>query len=283
MSMAVLAQRARGIRSRRISFGDVLAWVFLALLLVAALWPSLLIPFDPLANNLGSALQPPSWEHPFGTDQTGRDTLSRVIYGARFSLAVGLGAAAGAALIGTLVGMLLGLIPRLADAFLMRAVEILMAFPDFLIALVVLAVLGGGPGNVALAVLIGAVPAYIRLSRSETLSVRQADYVQASVLLGRRPVFVFVRHLLPSVLRPVVVLAVIGIGTSIVAAAGLSFLGLGAQEPTPDWGLMLAGSRNVLGKAWWLAVFPGLAIILTVVSVSVASRTFDSRAFEGRG
>ncbi|WGD36366.1 ABC transporter permease [Lysinibacter sp. HNR] len=263
-------------RSKKLSPAPVLAWLFLLVLVLAALWPSLFTPFDPLANDLKNALQPPSWEHPLGTDQTGRDVLSRIVYGARFSLLVGFGAALGAAVIGTLLGVLLGSSPRWVDAFLMRAVEILMAFPDFLIALVVLAILGGGPLNVALAVLLGSIPAYIRLARSATLSARQTDYAQAAALLGVHPALVLRRHVVPATLRPIVVLATVGIGTAIVTASGLSFLGLGAQEPTPDWGLMLASSRDFLGKAWWLAVFPGLVIILTVLSVSVVSRSYEA-------
>ncbi|MFC4225193.1 ABC transporter permease [Lysinibacter cavernae] len=255
---------------------SVAAIAFLLLLVVAALWPQLLTPYDPLENVLARALQPPSPAHPFGTDQTGRDVLSRIVYGARYSLGVGLAAAVGAAAIGTLIGALLGLAPRWLDAVFMRAVEILMAFPDFLTALVVLAVLGAGPVNVAIAVLIGAIPAYIRVARAEMLTVRQTDYVQAATLLGRHPLYVLRRHILPATLRPILVLTTIGIGTSIVAAAGLSFLGLGAQEPDPDWGLMLSSARNSLSRAWWLAVFPGLAIILTVLSVSVVSRGFEA-------
>ncbi|GAA3584250.1 ABC transporter permease [Klugiella xanthotipulae] len=255
----------------------LLAAPFLALVIVAALWPSLLATADPLATSLPEALQPPSSEHFWGTDQTGRDVWSRVVFGTRFSLVVGCGSAFGAALIGGAMGISLGLAPRWIDGILLRAVEVLMAFPDFLIALIVLAVLGSGPKNVAIAVLIGAVPAYIRVARAETLTRLQTGFVQASTLLGRNRWHVALHHIVPTTVRSLLVLATIGVGTGIVTAAGLSFLGLGTQEPAPDWGLMLAGSRNKLSQAWWLALFPGLAIIGTVLSVSVLSRAVQGR------
>ncbi|WP_434543530.1 ABC transporter permease [Microbacterium jiangjiandongii] len=163
----------------------------------------------------------------------------------------------------------------------MRATDILLAFPEFLIALVVVAVLGPGPTNVALAVTIAAVPVYVRLARAQTRTLGTAEHVEAARILGVPAPLAFVRHVAPGVVGSLSVLATIGIGSSILAAAGLSFLGLGPTEPTPEWGLMLSGGRNVIGQAWWVSVFPGAAITITAIAATVVGRTLRSRA-DGR-
>src|SRR5690606_7496133 len=178
-------------------------------------------------------------------------------------------------------GSLSGVAPRWLDAALMRVNDVLMAFPEFLIALVVVAILGPGTLNVAIAVTLAAVPVYVRLGRVQTRTLRLAEHVEASRILGVRPGQAFISHVMPPVLGSLSVLATIGIGSSILAAAGLAFLGLGPTEPTPEWGLMLSGGRNVLGSAWWIAVFPGIAITLTVISATIVGRTLRARA-EGR-
>ncbi|MEV7691753.1 ABC transporter permease [Microbacterium sp. NPDC089189] len=244
----------------------------LAVIALAALFPHLLAPLDPLRTDVRAALEPPSAAHWFGTDQSGRDVYSRVVYAAGRSVGIGLLATALAVVVGLVVGAFSGVAPALVDAGLMRATDILMAFPEFLVALVVVAVLGPGPTNVAIAVTIAAVPVYIRLARAQTRALRQGEHVEAARILGVPPARAFVRHVLPGVLGAISVIATIGIGSSILAAAGLSFLGLGPTEPTPEWGLMLAGGRNVLGQAWWVSVFPGAAITLTVVAATVVGR-----------
>lgn len=247
----------------------------------AALWPGVLATHDPLQTDVRSALLPPGADHLFGTDQSGRDVYSRVIHGASRSLGIGL-LATGVALIGgLLLGALAGVAPRGLEAAMMRINDVLMAFPEFLVALVVVAVLGPGPTNIAIAVTLAAVPVYIRLARVQTRTLGVAEHVEAARILGVAPVRAFLRHVAPGVLGSLSVLATIGIGSSILAAAGLSFLGLGPSEPTPEWGLMLAGGRNVLGQAWWISVFPGIAITLTVVAATVVGRTLRARA-EGR-
>ncbi len=253
----------------------------LVLLAVAALIPGALATHDPLQTDVRSALLPPSAEHLFGTDQSGRDVYSRVIHGAGRSIGIGLLATAIAVVVGLLVGALAGLAPRGVDATLMRVNDVLMAFPEFLVALVVVAVLGPGAVNIAIAVTLAAVPVYVRLARVQTRTLRSAEHVEAARILGVPPAAAFARHVVPGVLGSLSVLATIGIGSSILAAAGLSFLGLGPSEPTPEWGLMLAGGRNVLGQAWWVAVFPGIAITLTVIAATVAGRVLRSRA-DGR-
>jgi peptide/nickel transport system permease protein len=262
----------------------VLLWCAVAVLLLiafAAAFPGVLSTHDPLQTDVRGALLPPSATHLFGTDQSGRDVYSRVVYGAGRSVGVGLLATAIAVVVGLVVGALAGIAPRGVDVALMRVNDVLMAFPEFLVALVVIAILGPGPINVALAVTLAAVPVYIRLARVQTRTLGVAEHVEAARILGVPAVPAFVRHVLPGVLGSLSVLATIGIGSAILAASGLSFLGLGPAEPTPEWGLMLAGGRNVLGQAWWISVFPGVAITLTVVAATVVGRMLRARS-EGR-
>ena len=258
-----------------------IAGLYLALVALAAFAPDLLATHDPLQTDVRAALQPPSGEHLFGTDQSGRDVLARVVHGAARSAGIGLLATALALVAGLAVGALSGIAPRWADAVLMRVTDILLAFPEFLVALIVVAVLGPGGANVAIAVTIAAVPVYIRLARTQTRTLRVAEHVEAARILGVGRMRAFIRHVVPGVLGSLSVLATIGIGSAILAAAGLSFLGLGPAEPQPEWGLMLAGGRNVLGQAWWISVFPGLAITLTVISATVLGRALRAR-MEGR-
>jgi len=262
----------------------VLLWsavAMLALVALAALFPGVLATHDPLQTDVRSALLPPGPDHLFGTDQSGRDVYSRVVHGAGRSVGIGLLATAIALVGGLLVGSLAGSAPRAIDSALMRVNDVLMAFPEFLVALVVVALLGPGPANVAIAVTIAAVPVYVRLARVQTRTLALAEHVEAARILGVTPLRAFVRHVAPGVLGSLSVLATIGIGSSILAAAGLSFIGLGPTEPTPEWGLMLAGGRNVLGRAWWISVFPGLAITLTVVCATVVGRVLRAQ-LEGR-
>lgn len=262
--------------SRRIALSAAVA--VLAVIAGVALAPQLFTSGDPLATDVRAALLPPSPEHLFGTDQSGRDVYSRVVYGAGRSVGIGVLATALAFAVGLTIGSLSGVAPRLVDAAAMRATDILLAFPEFLVALVVVAVLGPGPANVAIAVTIAAIPIYIRLARVQTRTLRLAEHVEAARILGVPAPRAFARHVIPGVVGALSVLATIGIGSSILAAAGLSFLGLGPTEPSPEWGLMLAGGRNVIGQAWWVAAFPGAAITLTVVAATIVGRTLRARA-----
>ncbi|GAA2889199.1 ABC transporter permease [Microbacterium esteraromaticum] len=259
----------------------VLAVMFLAAVALAAVFPDALATHDPLRADVRSALEAPGGAHLFGTDQSGRDVFSRVVHGAGRSVGIGLLATLLAVAVGLVLGSLSGVAPRILDSAAMRATDVLLAFPEFLIALIVVAVLGPGAVNVAIAVTIAAVPVYIRLARTQTRTLRVAEHVEAARILGVGPVRTFTRHVAPGVLGSLSVLATIGIGSSILAAAGLSFLGLGPSEPAPEWGLMLSGGRNVLGRAWWISVFPGLAITLTVISATVIGRALRA-SVEGR-
>lgn len=258
--------------------GMVAASVVLVIMIGMALVPGLFATGDPLTTDLRSALLPPGPEHWFGTDQSGRDIYTRVVHGARTSIGIGVAATLIAGAGGLLLGICVGLAPRPVGAAAMRGVDVLLAFPEFLIALVVVAMLGPSPVSVATAVTIAAAPVYIRLARAQTFALRQAEHVESAYLLGVRRPIAILRHVLPAVASSLSVLATIGVGSAIMAAAGLSFLGLGPTEPSPEWGLMLSGGRNVLGQAWWIAVFPGLAITATVISLSVLGRSLRARA-----
>lgn len=270
---------ARPSSGRRVPPAGVLAAaLMLALLVLAALFPWLLTAASPLQTDATAALQGPSATHPFGTDQSGRDVFARVIYGARYSLAVGLGATVLALGAGLVIGISAGLAPRFLDGALSRTIDVLMAFPEFLLALVVIAVIGTGEVSIVFAVALAAVPAYARVARIQTMVVSRAGYVRAARSLGVHPFAVVVRHIIPNTLGPLWVMATIGVGTAIVSAAGLSFLGLGPQPPTPEWGVILSEGRNFLATAWWIAVFPGLAITAAVVALSTLGRYLRLRS-----
>ncbi|WP_270352683.1 ABC transporter permease [Microbacterium testaceum] len=256
------------------------AGAVLAVVALAAVAPGLLATHDPLLTDVRATLQPPSAAHLFGTDQSGRDVYSRVVHGAARSVGIGLLATGLALVVGVVAGSLSAVAPRFVDAAAMRVVDVLLAFPEFLVALLVVAVLGPGAANVALAVTLAAVPVYVRLARAQTRSLAATEHVEAARIIGVPAALVHVRHVLRGVVGAVSVLATIGVGTSILAAAGLSFLGLGPTEPTPEWGLMLSAGRNLLLQAPWVALFPGLAITATVVSISVVGRILRARAEE---
>ena len=270
MSLAITTRLARGRVPR---FGGVIvASVFLALLAAAAVLPGLFTPIDPLQTEIANALAAPSPAHPFGTDQTGRDVFSRVVYGTQHSLVIGLVATLLALAAGLVIGTIAGIAPRAVDTVLSRIIDVLMAFPELLIALLVIAILGPGESSLVIALGIASTPVYARVARIQTLVVRRSGYVRAAKTIGVHPLMTVVRHVVPNTLGPLLVMATIGFGTSIAAAAGLSFLGLGSAPPTPEWGLILSEGRNFLGTAWWIAVFPGLAVTGTVIAATVVGR-----------
>jgi peptide/nickel transport system permease protein len=214
-------------------------------------------------------MRPPSWQFLFGTDELGRDVLSRVIHGARISLQIGIFTISIALALGTLVGITAGFYGGLVDGALMAVMEVLLAFPQILLAMAIVAMLGPNLTNAMIAVGLSAVPVYARTARGTTLSVRSMDFVEAARAVGAGDGRILLRHVLPNMISPVVVLATAGVGIAILIAAGLSYLGLGAQPPTPEWGAMLSESRAYLRNAWWMATFPGLAITVVVVSLNL--------------
>ncbi|HEY7517218.1 MAG TPA: ABC transporter permease [Methylomirabilota bacterium] len=243
--------------------------VILAVVAAAALFAPLLAPYDPIQIRPVEALSPPSLAHPFGTDQYGRDILSRAITGARLSLLTGLGAVVVALTAGVVVGLACGVIGGWTDLLVMRLVDIMMAFPGILMALVVVAVLGQGTLNVMLAVGVSLIPTFVRLVRGDVLSVRENQYVEAARALGCWPARVALRHVLPNVVAPIIVISTVAIAWSIILGASLSFLGLGPRPPIPEWGIDLSGGRNYLLRAWWISSVPGFCIMLTVVAVNL--------------
>ena len=237
-------------------------------LVLAALAP-VLAPYDPLEQALYNRLSPPSLSHPFGTDDFGRDILSRVIYGSRISLRIGVVAVVIALVIGAAIGLVAGYWGGVLDQVLMRAMDLLLAFPSILLAIGIVAVLGPGLENAMLAIGIVAVPQYARLVRASALSVREMDYVQAARALGAGDMRILFVAVLPNCLTPLIVQATLGLATAILDAAGLSFLGLGAQPPTPEWGAMLSQGRELIMRAPWVLTFPGLAIFGMVLAFNL--------------
>lgn len=240
-----------------------------ATLLVVALVGPLLTPHDPVAMNLKNRFLPPSLAHPFGTDEFGRDVFTRVIYGARISLQVGIIAIGIAGTLGSLLGLLTGYVGGWLDAAGQWLVDVLLAFPGLLLALAIIAVLGPGLPNVMVAVGIGSMPAYARLMRGQVLSLKHDEFVEAARVIGCSSSRILFVHILPNTLSPIIVLASLGFAGAVLSAAALSFIGMGAQPPTPEWGAMLATGREYLRQEWWIATFPGIAIALTVLGFNL--------------
>ncbi|GAA1490396.1 ABC transporter permease [Brachybacterium sacelli] len=275
------ARRAR----RRPALGGPSVWAAAAvvvLVLIAAVFPGLLAPQDPLEISLSESFDPPSAQHVFGTDQSGRDVYSRVVHGAGQSLAIGLGATA-IGLVGALVlGLAGGLAGRFADAAVTRVIEVLYAFPGILLAMILIAVYGNSALTQMVAVGVATMPGYARMVRGQVLAVRGSLYVEAARALGHSPARILVRTLLPNAFRPLTVLITLGIGQAIVWAAALGFLGMGVQPPTAEWGAMLNAGRTYIQQAWWMDFFPGITIVLFTLSLTVLGRhlqrTTDSGA-----
>jgi len=261
--------------------GVAAATGFLVLAALAAAWPGLLAG-DPLAADPYHVLEGPSVHHWFGTDQLGRDVFDRVVFGARHSLAIGIAATLIAVTAGIVLGLLAGLSHRFADEALSRGFDALSAFPLLLLALLFVAIAGTGTAGLIIAIGIATLPHYARVIRSQTFVVRRAPYVTQAVAFGAARPGLVLRHVLPNVLGPIPVLAMIGLGEAILAASALSFLGMGPQPPSPEWGAMLSEGRGYLRIAWWASVLPGIAVTLTVISLTVTGR-FLQRRFEGRG
>ncbi|AJM78242.1 ABC transporter permease [Rathayibacter toxicus] len=249
--------------------GEVVALAFVVLLLFAAVAPGLLAPADPLAVAPRAAFQPPSFAHLLGTDESGRDVLSRLIAGSGASLLIGASATAIGLLLGTILGISAAFGGHVIDSVIGRILEVLFAFPALLLALLVIVITGPGIIPVTFAVGLSTAPGYARVLRTQLLSIRSSGYVEAARVLGHRPARILLQTVLPNTFAPLAVLATLGIGQAIVWASALSYLGLGAQPPAPEWGAMLAAGRTYLSSAWWLTVFPGLVIVATTLATTV--------------
>jgi peptide/nickel transport system permease protein len=237
--------------------------------LTIALAAPLVAPYDPFDQNPRAALQAPSRDHLFGTDDTGRDLLSRVIYGTRISLRVGLISVGIGGGIGIALGIIAGFRGGLIDMAIMRLMDLLLAFPGILLALGIVAILGPGLGNVMIAVGVSAIPSYTRVARASTIALRDREFVLSARATGCGDMRIAMRYILPNVLPPLIVLATLGIAGAILTAAGLSFIGLGAVPPAPEWGAILSLGRKYINQAWWYTTFPGLAIAVTVLGINM--------------
>ncbi len=257
------------LRRLRRNRGAIAGFYLVILLVAVAAFANRLSPYDPIHVTPDSALQPPGGKYPLGTDPLGRDILSRLIHGARISLRIGLVSVGIAAVLGTTLGLLAGFYGRWLDLVVMRMIDLMLAFPNILLALAIIAILGPSIFNLMIAVGISATPGYARLVRGSVLSAKEHTYVEAAIAVGCPDSLIIWRHILPNVLAPVIILSTLGMAGAILTGAALSFLGLGVQPPTPEWGTMLSDGRNYLRKAWWITTFPGLAIMITVLSINM--------------
>jgi peptide/nickel transport system permease protein len=250
------------------------AIVVLSLIVLCVILANLLAPYSPDQVDVNAIMQGPSWHHLLGTDELGRDILSRLLFGGRLSLTVGLVAVAIEFFVGVTVGVLTGYIGGFVDTIVMRVVDVMLAMPGLIFALFIVAVLGPGLFNVMIALGIGGIPGLVRVARASTLAYREREFVEGARAVGASLWRVSVRHLLPNILPPILVLVLLDVGGYILAASGLSFIGLGAQPPSPEWGAMVADGRNYFPEAWWMTVFPGVVIGLVVLCVNVIGDSF---------
>lgn len=256
----------RTFRKNRLALAGLVIIVFFILIAFIAPYIS---PYDYKEQVLTDRLQAPSAEHWFGTDDLGRDVFSRVLHGARISLWVGFFSVIGSIIAGALLGLIAGFYGRWVDMFISRLFDILLAFPGILLAIAIVAILGPSLQNALLAIAIVNIPTYGRLVRSRVLSLRQEEFITSARTLGAGNARILFRHILPNSLTPLIVQGTLGIGTAIIEAAALGFLGMGAQPPDPEWGKMLSDSRQFIQKAPWTLIFPGLSIMLTVLGFNL--------------
>jgi peptide/nickel transport system permease protein len=261
-SSARLLQRLRRERKAIVGLAIIAALAFIA---IFGTW---MAPYDPDADDFG-LLQPPSLEHPLGTDSFGRDLLSRLLIGARVSFSVGFLAATAALLVGGLLGIVAGYYGRWVDSLISRGVDLLWAFPVIILAVALVAIFGAGFRNVVIAIAVAYLDDFARIVRGETLSLREKDFTMAARALGARDREVMLRHIVPNLVAPLTVQLSFAVGLGILTESTLTFLGLGVNPATPTWGLALNEGRDFIRQAWWISVFPGLAIVVTVMALNL--------------
>ena len=255
--------------------GAVIGLVVFVLLILMAVFAPILAPHDPTEQFRDNLLQPPAWEDGgswqfiFGTDDVGRDMLSRLIYGARFSLAIGLVVVTGALFTGVILGLLAGYFRGVVDVVIMRVMDVILAFPSLLLALVMVAILGPGLVNAMIAIALVLQPHFARLTRASVMGEKSREYVTSARVAGAGHVRLMLITILPNCLAPLIVQATLSFSNAILEAAALGFLGMGAQPPTPEWGTMLAEAREFILRAWWVVTLPGLAILITVLAINL--------------
>ena len=248
--------------------------VIIGIVLVVAIFAPLLASQDPNENGIFQAhpresKQAPSWEHPMGTDDLGRDMLSLIIYGSRISIRIGIFAVSLAIIVGASLGAIAGYVGGATDNVIMRIMDIMLAFPSILLALVIVAIIGPGLLNAMVAVGIVSIPSYARIARSTVIKENNREYVLAARSIGEGNTSILVKQIIPNILSPIIVAASLGIATAILDAAGLGFLGLGAQPPTPEWGLILSRNKSQLFSSPWMVLFPGVAIMFLVLGFNL--------------
>lgn len=259
---------------------QVLSWLavaILAIVTIAALAPGWLSPGDPLTTNPAAAFSPPSLAHPLGTDQVGRDLWTRVVHGTASTVLSGVAATIAALFCGGLLGLLSAFGPPVVRSLFLRVTEAASAIPEFLMALLLVALIGPGPVGVTIAVAVAAFPSYARVAALTARGVIGSSEVEAARLVGVSPTRSFRVHVLPRVARPLISLAPAGVAFAMLSIAGLTFLGLGVTPPSPDWGAMLAEGQGFVSRGWWIVVFPGLALVLTVGALTVLGRAARRR------
>ena len=247
----------------------VVCLILLLIIVFAAVFADFVAPEGIDEQNIAQALQPPGFKHWFGTDNYGRDIFSRVIYGGRISLLVALLSTAVSTLAGVMLGAAAGYYGGLVDNVIMRIMDVFMAIPSLLMAIVLATSLGAGLRNTILAIAISSIPSFTRVVRAPVLSAKQNEYIEACRAIGARPLRLIVRHILPNVMAIIIVQSTLGVANAIISVASLSFLGLGVQPPTPEWGTMLSMGRSYITKCSWMVTYPGLAIVVSVICLNV--------------
>lgn len=258
-------------RRLRKNKGAMIGLVIAVLLILMAITAPLLLDYktDVINQNISERLQSPSLAHPFGTDETGRDIMNRIIYGSRYSLSVGFIAVTVSLLIGVPLGSIAGFYGGRLDNFIMRLADVFLSIPTFLLALVVVAAIGQSTFNLMLAVGVTSAPSFIRVTRASVLTARNQDYVEAARAIGVGDLKIIFRHVLPNSLSPIIVQATMRVGSAIITASTLSFLGMGVAPPTPEWGAMLSGGRKFIRDYSYMTLFPGMAIMITVLALNM--------------
>lgn len=260
---------SEGVRRLRKQKAAVIGGALVLLFILTGLFAPLLAPHDPIEQNLANTLQPPSAEHWFGTDDSGRDMFSRILYGARISMTIGIFSVLGSLVVGTLLGLIAGFYGKWIDTLISRIFDVMLAFPGILLAIAIVAILGPGLFNALLAIAIVNVPMYGRLVRAKVLGIKQEEYIMAARAQGMSQVRILFRHVLPNSWTPLIVQGTLGVASAILEAAALGFLGLGAQPPEAEWGKMLADSRDYITTAPWVVMIPGFAIMASVIGFNL--------------
>ena len=267
--------------------GSAFGGIFLLIIIIGAIFAPILAPYDWNSIDAGPRLSQPSLDHLFGTDLHGRDVFSRIIYGARYSLSVGIISVTFGIISGSIFGITIAYIGGRVDIIGSRIIDVMFGFPSFLLSLLVVAIIGVGLWNVVFAVGLASIPHFARIIRSAALQVKEQPYIEACVNLGFGKIRIMFNHILPNIIPIIIVIATMDLGGAIISIASLSFLGLGAQPPKPEWGAMLSSGREFMRYAPWTMIYPGLFLFLTVMSVNLLgdrlSQALDARQSVGRG